>query len=239
MDEDQWYDTAPHDTGGNGVLTVTGWFEIAYTASGTLNQTGGSITANTYPHILGQVLPAGATAAYNMSGAAQYSGTAGMLLGNSPASTAVGTWSLTDTAAATIGTLQFGQANQASGSRYVLLSGAASLTATSLAFNNTGTSAGNMNYISFATGSTATFTAGDKVLADYQALVTSGNIRVDGVAQSDFSKFQVVGHTLSLSTGGPTPPHLVITSVSPASPMPAPASTSRWRRRTIATHRST
>ena len=101
-------------------------------------------------------------------------------------------------------TLQFGQANQPCGSR-LLLSGAATFSATSFAFNNTGTTAANKNYISFATGSTATFTASNKELADYQALVANGNIRVDGVVQSDFSKFQVAGHTLSLSTGGPTP----------------------------------
>ncbi|MEI6607870.1 MAG: MBG domain-containing protein, partial [Verrucomicrobiota bacterium] len=90
---------------------------------------------------------------------------------------------------------------------YLLLSGAATFTCTNLAFNNTGTTAGNMNYISFATGSTVTFTAGNKVLADYQALVAAGNIRVDGVVQTDFSKFQVTGtggHTLSLAPTGPT-----------------------------------
>ena len=102
-------------------------------------------------------------------------------------------------------TLQFGQASQAAGSRYLLLSGAATFTCTSLAFNNTGTTAGNMNYISFATGSTATFTAGDNVEADYQAYVTAGNIRIDGAVQSDFSKFQVTGNTLSLGTGGASP----------------------------------
>jgi len=59
-------------------------------------------------------------------------------------------------------------------------------------------------YISFATGSTATLTVTSKVLSDYQAYVAAGNIRVDGVAQSDFGKFQVTGtggHTLSLATG--------------------------------------
>jgi hypothetical protein len=184
--------------------TVTRYFTVGYTTNGTLNQTAGTITAN-FSTLIGQVLPAGTAATYNMSGSAHFSGTGGVLFGNAPASTAAATWSLTDTASATIGTLQFGQASQAAGSRYVLLSGAATFNATSLAFNNMGTSEGNMNYISFATGSTATFTAGDKVEADYQVLVAAGNIRVDGVMQTDFSAFQVTGNTLSLGSGGASP----------------------------------
>jgi hypothetical protein len=54
------------------------------------------------------------------------------------------------------------------------------------------------DYISFATGSTATLTVASKGLSDYQTLVSGGFIRVDGLTQSDFSKFQVAGHTLSL-----------------------------------------
>ena len=90
-----------------------------------------------------------------------------------------GTWTLTGTASVTMGKLQIGQAGQP-GNRYLLLSEDATFTATSLAFNNKGTSEGNMNYISFATGSTATFTAGNMALSDYQGLVTDGNIRVAG-----------------------------------------------------------
>jgi len=203
-----------YDTGGNGVLTVTNYFTVGYTASGTLNQTGGTInsTLTNDSQIIGQVLPAGATAHYNMTGTARYSGYTGrgVILGNSLNSTAVARWSLADTAAATVGTLQFGQANQASGSRYLLLSGSATFTATSLAFNNTGTATNNMNYISFASGSTATFTANNKSLSDYQAYVTAGNIRVDG-AVATWSRFQVTGtggNTLSLA---PPPTKLVIT----------------------------
>ncbi|MCX6872807.1 MAG: hypothetical protein NTW21_03220 [Verrucomicrobia bacterium] len=185
--------------------TVTRYFTVGITESpGTLNQTAGTITGSASGLIIGQVMSGSSSGTYNMSGAAQFSMPTGqVILGNSLASAAVATWSLADTAAATIGTLAFGQASQAVGSRYLLLSGAATFTATSLAFNNTGTTAGNMNYLSFATGSTATFTAGDKVEADYQALVTAGNIRVDGVVQTDFSAFQVTGNTLSLATGGP------------------------------------
>jgi len=189
-------------------LTVTRYF----TESGVLNQTAGTIshTLGSDNAIFGQVLPAGATATYSMSGDAHYSGTKGVILGNSLNSTAVATWSLTDTASATVGTLSFGQANQAAGSRYLLLSGAATFTATTLSFNNTGTAVNNMNYISFASGSTATFTANNKVLADYQAYVTAGNIRIDG-AVATWSKFQVTGtggHILSLV---PPPTKLAIT----------------------------
>ena len=80
-----------------------------------------------------------------------------------------------------------------------------------------------MNYISFATGSTATFTAGANGSADYQALVATGNIRVDGVVQTDFTKFQVTGNTLSLAHGHnpyndhagppPAPPRLRTTAI--------------------------
>jgi hypothetical protein len=116
-------------------------------------------------------------------------------------------WSLDDSASATVGSLTLGRPDS-----YLLLSGAATFTATSLNFFD------SSDYISFATGCTATLTVASENLAGYQALVTAGNIRVDGVVQTDFTKFQVSGHTLSLSTGAPTPPQLVITSVSPASP---------------------
>ena len=190
---------------GDGLLTVTDWGHIGYGA--VLNQTGGKIDLSNsqYGIIIGQTQPA----TYNMSGNAILLSNH-VLLGNGLSSSDVATWSLTDTASVVIspcpsqnqpGDLWFGQGNQAAGTRHLLLSGAASFTVTSLSFNNTGTTAGNMNTISFATGSTATFTAGNKVLADYQALVTAGNIRVDGVQQTNFSKFQVTGtggHTLSL-----------------------------------------
>ena len=208
-----WYDTTVHDTGGDGLLTISSQLMIRDVGDGgTLNQTGGTIDSSgaSYGTIIGQV----ASGTYNMSGNASYiAGTQVVLFGNeSPNQSTVSTWSLTDTASVTMGELMFGQADQPGNSRYLLLSGAATFNATSLAFNNTGTTAGDMNYISFASGSTATFTAGDKTLSDYQALVTAGNIRVDGVA-SNFGAFHVSGHTLSLSTGAPTPPHLVITDV--------------------------
>jgi hypothetical protein len=199
-----------YGTDGDGLLTVERYFTLGVTSSdGILNQTGGTITTSGEGGIIGQVMrEGGVTATYDMSGAAQFNGGTGavILLNQAEDSAAVGTWSLTDTASATMGQLQIGQADQPTGSRYLLLSGAATFTATSLAFNNTGTTAGNMNYISFAPGSTATFTAGDitanGAASSYEALVTAGNIRVDGVA-ADFSAFQVTGNTLSLAaTGG-------------------------------------
>ena len=156
----------------------------------------------TYNTIIGQV----ANGTYNMSGAASFVGTVkAVWMGNS----ANGTWTLTDSANASIAALDFsrGTASQ------LILSGAAAFSATDLV-----SLTGANKYISFTTGSTATLTVATKVLADYQAYVTAGNIRVDGVVQTDFSKFQVTDSTLSLSTGGSPPPHLVITSVSPESP---------------------
>ncbi|MCX6872809.1 MAG: hypothetical protein NTW21_03230 [Verrucomicrobia bacterium] len=202
---------------GDGLRTVTGQMTVGWGGSGpgTLNQTAGTI--DTSGASWGTIIAQGGGASgstWNMSGSAIYlgngttGGNSGILLGNS----AHATWTLTDSASASVTGLIF--SNGGNGyANHLLLSGAATFSATSL----TGLTGANQ-YISFATGSTATFTAGNKTLSDYQALVAAGNIRVDEVKQTDFSKFQVVGHTLSLSTGGSTPPHLVITSVSPASP---------------------
>jgi MYXO-CTERM domain-containing protein len=75
---------------------------------------------------------------------------------------------------------------------YLLLSGAATFSTISLV----GVHADS--WISFATGSTATFTATDENLTSYTTLVNDGKIRVNG-AQATMSQFQVTGdHTLSL-----------------------------------------
>jgi len=182
---------------GDGVRTVQQYGQIYNGA--VLNQTGGTIDLSNSQY--GMIIAQTSLGTYNMSGNAIYLSDH-VLLGNN----ASGTWTLTDTASVTIspangqlGDLSFGRASEAADagkSRYLLLSGAASFTVTSLVFGKT-----DDDYISFATGSTATFTAGNKVLTDYQALVAAGNIRVDGVVQTDFSKFQVTGtggHTLSL-----------------------------------------
>ena len=84
----------------------------------------------------------------------------------------------------------------------LLLSGHASINATDLIKFNPA------DYVSFASGSTATLTVASESLSSYQTLVSGGYIRVNGVTQSDFSKFQVAGDTLSLAT--PEPGTLVL-----------------------------
>lgn len=182
--------------------TVTRYFTIgSYNQTsnyGILNQTAGTITATANGLVIGQV-SAGGPSAYNMSGSAGLNlGTTTLTVGNVAGNTG-NTWSLADTAAATIGLLNFNISNG-----HTLLAGSATVSATNLTFKAGQTG----NYISFATGSTATLTVANKVLSDYQAYVTAGNIRVDGVAQTDFSKFRVSGHTLSLT---PPPTKLAIT----------------------------
>ena len=193
---------------GDGLRTVTGQMKVGDAQLGILNQTGGTI--NTVNVSWGTIIGQGGGASgstYNMSGDARYLDNQGTLLGNG----CTATWTLSENAYVSIAYVDFGNGGNGNSLR-LLLSDAATFSATSL-YGLAGTN----EYISFATGSTATFTAGNMVLGDYQTLVASGKIRVDGMAAS-MSQFQVVDHTLSLSTGGPTPPHLVISSVDPASP---------------------
>ena len=185
---------------GDGLRTVTDDMAVARLWSGgdgTLNQTGGTITINEASGnevIIGQV----ANGIWNMSGTASMITTggtnAGVILGNA----GTGTLTLTDSATATIGALDFRDANAS----LLLLSGHASINATDLINFNPA------DYISFASGSTATLTVASESLSSYQTLVSGGYIRVNGVAQSDFSKFQVTGDTLSLAT--PEPGALVL-----------------------------
>jgi hypothetical protein len=207
-----WYDgtTTFHDTGGNGMIGVTGQLTVGFGGGnpGTLNQTGGTITclSTSEGTIMGQV----ASGTYNMSGYATYIDNVGpyTIFGNFTGGGDVATWSLSDHASVTIGSqgLSIGWPGGTAGSRHLLLSGAASFTTASLTFNATG---GDANYISFATGSTATLTVTavlpENAPAYYEALVTNGSIRVDGELQTDFSAFQVVGNTLSLGSGGASP----------------------------------
>jgi hypothetical protein len=207
-----WYDgttTTFHDTGGNGMIGVTGQFTVGFGGGnpGTLNQTGGTITclSTSDGTIMGQV----ASGTYNMSGYATYIDNVGpyTIFGNFTGGGDVATWSLSDHASVTIGSqgLSIGWPGGTAGSRHLLLSGAASFTTASLTFNATG---GDANYISFATGSTATLTVTDvlpeNAPAYYEALVTDGSIRVDGVAAT-MSQFQVTGNTLSLGSGASGP----------------------------------
>ena len=178
---------------------LDGWYP-GWIGSGTLNQTGGTITAKGVSIGYNFGAPHGSSA-YHMSGNAVFTDIGGnqSYVGrwrSTPGTTY--TWSLTDNASATVGSLAIGDASRSVTDSYLLLSGDADFSATSLTFYN------STNYVSFATGSTATLTVGNKVLSDYQALVTAGNIRVDGVVQTDFSKFQVTDNTLSLGSGTPT-----------------------------------
>ena len=189
------------------------WQNPAWLGYATLNQTAGTVTTHSEFGIGYQFgTPAPGPSAYNMSGTAVFTNIGASnpaYIGRwSPSSTA--TWSLTDNASATVADLKVGA--QGASDSHLLLSGAATFTASSVSFNDSSC------YISFATGSTATLTVASENLVSYTTHVNNGNIRVDGVVQTDFTKFQVSGHTLSLSTGAPTPPQLVITSVSPASP---------------------
>jgi len=164
---------------GNGLRTVTAEFNMGNGSygAGTLNQTGGTITLQPG----GSFGNGGYAGIYNMSGNA-------CLISTTMSSGGNGTMTLTDNASAILsGALNFSSPGA------LFLSGAATFSAASLSGFN-----GANEYISFASASTATLTVANKVLADYQTMVTSGYIRVDGVAQSDFSRFQVTGSTLSL-----------------------------------------
>ena len=195
--------------GGNGLRTVTSDFQVGSITPGTLNQTGGTITMNCNA-IIGQVTDG----TYSMSGNASLIGAGRTLYVGNPytASHITAIWSLTDTANASVGTVNFGNGNDSKGTLHLLLSGSATFNATSLSGL-----AGADEYISFATGSTATLTVAGQSYNYYKGLIEGGFIRVDG-ASATMSQFQVVGSTLSLATGGPPLLHLVITSVSPASP---------------------
>ena len=183
-----WTSTSGGD--GKGLRTVTVQLCPGYSTPGTLNQEAGIITvANpTWETIIGQY----ANGTYHMSGSASLVQTVkAVWLGNN----ANGTWTLTDHANASIAALNFGNGGDGN-ANHLLLSGYATFSATDLL-----SLAGADEYISFASGSMATLTVANKTLADYQAWVSGGFIRVDGAKQSDFSKFQVTGtggHTLSL-----------------------------------------
>ena len=169
------------------------WYP-GWIGSGILDQTAGTITTTNGVSIGFNFGDPHDSSAYVMSGNAVYtdSGTAPSWIGrmrSTPGTTY--TWSLTDSASATVGSLAFSVTDS-----YLLLSGAAAFTATSLTFFD------SSDYISFASGSAATLTVSGLLQADYEALVTDGNIRVDGVVQTDFSAFQVTGNTLSLAVTG-------------------------------------
>jgi len=161
-----------------------------YGGAGTLDQTGGTITASGGGYRINIGWACQGT--YNMSGTAAFVSPY-MTLGQNEGDGLPGTgiWSLTDTATATVGALTVGQANTGIGR--VSLAGSAQLTVTGSISFNTATA----SYLSFASKSEATLTIAGKVLSNYQDYVTAGKIRIDGVT-ADISQFVVVGNTLSL-----------------------------------------
>jgi hypothetical protein len=187
---------------GDGLL---GFGEFMIYSGATFDQTGGR---------LGSVTNWGAPTAsigwstggsYKMSGSAVFITATDVVLGHAKSGSQVADWSLTDTASATLGgALDFrdGSAN------HLFLAGAAAFRAGSLrGLDRDG------EYISFASGITAslaTLTIGSRDRAYYEDLVSKGAIRVNGVKQASFSKFQVKGSTLSLI---PLTTKLAITTV--------------------------
>lgn len=171
--------------------TVTDDMIIGNWGVGVLNHTAGTVSENTpYTFIVGQGNQSGGSA-YNMSGTASFTSLGGTdtsaFVSNHSCTGA--TWSLADSATATVGALTLGRESAANG--VVSLAGDASFTASSLTVTS--------GYVTFASGCEATLTVANKVLSDYQSLVSSGAIRVNGVVQSDFSAFRVVDtHTLLL-----------------------------------------
>ncbi len=180
--------------------TTDSWFAIGSRSNGTLNQTGGLVTANTsWGMAIGEIDCVGI---YNMSGNAGLITTGGNVTSvrMGPGDKTTATWNMTGNSTAAIGLLNFSQMGTGCGGSTLNLSGSAAISATDVAFDK---DANSPNWISFASGSLATLTVSNKVLADYQTLVTDGFIRVNGVVQSNFNAFQVSGHTLSLAVPEP------------------------------------
>jgi hypothetical protein len=101
---------------------------------------------------------------------------------------------MTDTATANIGSLTLKPLSGAAAK--IELSGQASLTIGKIGNGTDGYTMGAGCYIDFVSGSLATLTITGT--HDFTNLVSAGSIRVDGIAQSDFSSFTVTGNTLSL-----------------------------------------
>lgn len=199
VEDEVW---TPTSGTGDGLL---GFVEFMIFAGATFEQRGGT---------LGSVTNWGAPVAsigwstggsYRMSGTSVFFTATDVLLGRDKGGRQVADWSLSDNASATLGgALDFctGAAN------HLLLSGAATFEAASLrGLDRDG------EYISFAsdaTASQATLTIGTQSQAYYEDLVSKGFIRINGVKQTHFHKFQVKGNTLSLV---PLSKKLAITSV--------------------------
>jgi len=176
------------------------WVGRWNSAAAILNQTGGSITITGDWGNFGIGENPGGWGVYNMSGNATLSATT-LNGANGAYSFSIQGYNgskltMTDNAVANIGSLTFGSYG---GWGHVELSGTgnASLTVGKIGNNDNGYTFGS-GYITFASGSTATLTITGKGLADYEAHVAAGNIRIDG-ATTDISKFLLSGSTLSLA----------------------------------------
>ncbi len=189
-------------------LTVDGDFWVGDSRNttsgpdGTLNHTAGTLT-KTSPW--GVCLGFGnSNGTYNMSGDATLAATATTyntnLDGNS-------IWTLTDNAKVDISNSHLNFTTSGTGASYIRLSGSAQFDARKLTISSAN------DYITFDSGCLATLTISDKVESDYQSLVSSGYVRIDGVTQSDFSKFQVSDHTLSLAVPEPSTTILALTGI--------------------------
>ncbi len=199
VEDEKW---TPTSGTGDGKL---GFGEFMIFSGTTFHQTGGKLESdNTWGAPVASI-GWSTGGSYRMSGAAIFQTSTDVLLGRDKSGHQVADWSLTDTASATLGgALDFcaGAAN------HLYLDGAATFQAGALR----GLDADG-EYISFACGATAsqsTLTIGTQNQTYYEDLVAKGYIRVNGVKQTNFSKFQVKGSTLSLV---PLSIKLAITSV--------------------------
>lgn len=183
------------------------------TGGAILNQTGGTITfTGTWVGRMGIGSSDGPTwGEYNMSGNAVFSAT-GLNGASSVYSYTITGYlgksklTMTDTATANIGSLTLKPFSGAAAK--IELSGHASLTIGKIGNNTDGYIIGAGCYIDFVSGSQATLTITGT--HDFTNLVSAGSIRVDGIAQSNFSAFAVSGNTLSLvatltASAHPTP----------------------------------
>jgi hypothetical protein len=187
---------------GDGLL---GFGEFMIYSGATFDQTGGRIGSVTNWGAPVASIGWSTGGSYKMSGLAIFTTATDVVLGHAKSGGQVAGWSLTDIASATLGgALDFrdGAAN------HLLLGGAATFRAGSLrGLDRDG------EYISFACGATAsqaTLTIGSRDQSYYEDLVSKGYIRINRVKQTNFSKFQVKGSTLSLV---PLSMRLAITSV--------------------------
>jgi len=203
VDDEVW---TPTSGTGDGLL---GFGEFMIFSGATFEQTGGALGSLTNWGVPVASIGWSTGGSYRMSGSAIFFSTTDVLLGRDKGGSQVAEWSLTDTASATLGgALDFcsGAAN------HLMLSGTAQFEAARLrGLDRDG------EYISFASGSSASqakLTIGTQSQAYYEDLVSNGYIRVNGLKQTNFNKFQVQGSTLSLV---PLSKKLAITSINDGS----------------------